>query len=105
MKKIDVPEELLVQIVETILKYKKVKKIILFGSRVTGDSKKTSDIDIAISDENWTSTDINIIRHDLNEYLKTPLIIDVLNLESITKEKLKENIITHGVVLYDSGKN
>lgn len=98
-------EKLLSQIVKLILKYKKLEKIVIFGSRANDNFKDTSDIDIAIFGKNWTDKDINIVKHNLNEDIKTPLKFDLLNFYKIEKTKLREDISKKGRVIYDSGKN
>jgi len=98
-------ERLLSQIVELILEYKKPEKIVIFGSRANGNSKNTSDIDIAIFGKGWGDKDINILKHNLEEFIKTPLRFDVLNFYSLSKTKLKENILKEGRVIYDSRKD
>jgi len=98
-------EEVLARIVELILKYKKPEKIVIFGSRAKSSFTKTSDIDIAIFAKEWLDRDFNIIRHELNERIKTPLKFDVLNFYGVEKAKLKENILKEGKVIYDAGKD
>lgn len=90
------------QIVDAILKHKKAAKIVVFGSRAQKDFKDVSDIDIAIFGKDWTDRDINIVRYNLNEDMKTPLKFDVLNFYSIKKEKLKNNILREGKNIYES---
>lgn len=92
-------------VVETVLKHKKPEKIIVFGSRATGKSRKTSDVDIAVLGKDWSDTDINIVRFDLNEDVKTPLKFDVLNFYALQKNKLKEAILKQGLVIYDDAKD
>ena len=95
-------KKLLTQIIKLILNYKKPEKIVLFGSRVNNDFKKTSDIDIAIFGKNWKDKDINIIKNELDELIKTPLKFDVINFYDIRKSKLKKNIFKNGVIIYKS---
>ena len=49
--KIAINEKDLIFVKNTLRKYLPEAKIILFGSRVNGDSKKYSDLDIAIKDK------------------------------------------------------
>ena len=98
-------ESLLSQIVELILKYKKPEKIVIFGSRASDNFKNTSDIDIAIFGEDWTDKDINIVKYNLDEFIKTPLKFDLLNFYKIGKTKLKENILKEGRIIYDIRKD
>lgn len=55
------------EILHQILKYKKPEKIVLFGSRAGRDFDKTSDIDLAIFAQSWSSDDINHIRDLLED--------------------------------------
>lgn len=96
-------EKLLSQIVKLILDYKTPEKIVVFGSRADNGFKDTSDIDIAILGKNWADKDINMVKYNLEEDIKTPLKFDVLNFYSISKDKLRENILKKGKVVY--GKN
>lgn len=98
-------ESILNQIVEIILSYKKVKKIVIFGSRADDNFENTSDIDIAIFDKEWTDKDINVVKFNLDEYIKTPLKFDVLNFYALTKPELKDDILKRGKVIYESAKS
>ncbi len=98
-------KKILGQIVELILKYKKPERIVIFGSRANGNFKDASDIDIAIFGKQWTDKDVNIVKHSLDEFIKTPLKFDVLNFNKINKAKLKEDILKKGRIIYDSGKD
>lgn len=72
-------------------------KIILFGSRALGNAKEGSDIDIAI--DNGTPIpphEISRIRATM-ENLRTPLFVDVVDLQSISAE-FKEKIEKDGIV-------
>ncbi len=94
-------KELLEQIVKIIVQHKKPQKVVLYGSRARGIFEEASDIDIAIFGKDWTSTDINLVKYELEESVKTPLKIDVVNFYQLKKESLKENILKEGRVLYD----
>ena len=98
-------DKLLNQIVSIILEYKNAEKIVIFGSRAKGIFSKTSDIDLAIFGKDWTDRDINLIKNKLEELIKTPCKLDVVNFYLLKKETLKQNIIREGRVLYESGKN
>ena len=97
-------ESLLSQIVELILKHKKPEKIVIFGSRASDNFKDTSDIDIAIFGKDWTDKDINIVKYNLDEFIKTPLKFDLLNFYKIGKTKLKENILKEEKIVYEIKK-
>jgi predicted nucleotidyltransferase len=99
----NIPKEILDQIVKVILGYKRPEKVVIFGSRASGTHSATSDIDIAIFAEQWSDGDINMVKNELEEKVRTPLKFDVLNYYAVTKERLKDNIIKTGKVIYDSG--
>ena len=92
--------KILQEIVKTILDYKQPEKIVIFGSRSIGEFERTSDIDIAIFGKDWSDKDINLVKDRLNEFIKTPLKFDVVNFYAITKDKLKENILRKGRIIY-----
>ena len=98
-------KELCKDIVNKILSYKKAEKIVLYGSRAKNHFKRTSDIDIAIFSKAWSNTDINLAKDILDDKIKTPLKIDLVNFYAITKKGLIENIINNGIVLYDRKQN
>jgi len=91
---------LLNKIIKLITDYKKPEKIIIFGSRANGNFKEASDIDIAILGKDWTDKDINIVKHNLDEFIKTPLKFDVLNFYALTRDKFKKEILEKGEVVY-----
>ncbi|MBU1122744.1 MAG: nucleotidyltransferase domain-containing protein [Candidatus Omnitrophota bacterium] len=97
--------ELVSQIIKIILDRKEPEKIVIFGSRAQGVFKYNSDIDIAIFGRDWTDSDIAVVKLNLDEDVPTPLKFDVLNFYTITKERLKKNILNKGRVIYDSGKD
>ena len=87
-------------ILKLILSYKKPEKIVIFGSRANDNFKETSDIDIAIFASDWSDTDINIVKSGLEDSIKTPLKIDLVNFYALKKKSLKENILKEGKILY-----
>ena len=100
-----IDKKIIEQIIVIILSHKNVEKIVVFGSRVGGDFKETSDIDIAIYSRNWSSTDINIVKNSLEEDIKIPQKFDLVNFYSLFKKSLREEIMTKGMTIYESKKN
>ncbi|GGH75943.1 putative nucleotidyltransferase [Pullulanibacillus pueri] len=82
----------------------RIKKVILFGSRARGDYQRSSDIDLALETAALTHTEANLIEDAIHE-MSTPLKIDVVFLERLTKQKLIDNIHKDGVVMYEQGKD
>lgn len=70
-------------------------KVILFGSRARGTNRERSDIDLAVSGE-------NVLRFEelLEEQADTLLTFDVVNLDEIVSEKLRNSIDKDGQLLY-----
>lgn len=79
-------QTLIAQIADVVKTRKKVDKIILFGSRATNNARRTSDIDLAVFGKDLSDGDVNLIRFDLEEEVKTPLKFDVVHFETLTKE-------------------
>ena len=79
-----------------------IDKVILFGSRARGDYRKTSDVDLAIFTNDASHQQQNVIQHSINE-MSTPLKIDVLFFDRLTKVKLKSTILNEGVIMYEKG--
>jgi predicted nucleotidyltransferase len=98
---INLKQETIDVIVKLILKRRQPEKIVIFGSRANGSARQTSDIDIAIFDKECSDADVNLIKNDLEEYVKTPLKFDVLNFYTLTKESLKKAILEEGRVIYE----
>ncbi|MGB9637819.1 MAG: type VII toxin-antitoxin system MntA family adenylyltransferase antitoxin [bacterium] len=96
-------ENILKSIIKEILKYVKVKRIYLFGSRVKGNFKKNSDIDIAIETFD-DSQDILFLNELLNEDIDTLLKIDIVHLNK-TNDQLKREILNHGIIIYQNEKD
>jgi len=76
-----------------------IKKIIIFGSRATGNYKKSSDVDIAIEGK-LSLSEVWQISGYLNDEALTPYFYDVVHLDSLTNETLRERICTEGKVVY-----
>ena len=105
MQRINLPKQVIEEIIKIITNYKEVEKIVIFGSRATNNSKNTSDIDVAIFAKNWTDKDLNIVKFNLDEYIKTPLKFDLLNFYEISKENLKRSILRDGRIIYEKRKD
>lgn len=86
-------------IVDKIKQNKKIKKIILFGSRAKGTFRKGSDIDIAVINDGLTLEELNQIRVDVEELI-LPFKIDIIDYNKIKNQDLKEHIERVGKVLF-----
>lgn len=100
-----ISKELFRQIVQVILKRKTAAKILLFGSQARQEPRRTSDIDIAVVDREWTDRDINLAKHAREEEINIPVTIDLVHFDSLKNGRLREHILKEGKVIYESGKN
>jgi nucleotidyltransferase substrate binding protein (TIGR01987 family) len=91
---------LIKEIVAIILKHSKPERIYLYGSQITGEAVKGSDIDIAFDDKNFKS--ITLINDDI-EKLDTLVKIDVKNI-AYTDKRFRNRVIATGKVIYSSSK-
>ena len=87
------------QVIEEIRKLAQeygIRKIILFGSRESGDFRETSDIDLAVS-----GGDFERFALDVNEETSTLLKYDIVNLDRDIQQELQDSIRKDGRVLYE----
>lgn len=77
-----------------------IQAIFLFGSRASGEYKKKSDIDLAISCPNASPKDWSKIM-EIIENSKTLLKIDCVRLDQLSESsKLRENILNKSKTLF-----
>ena len=99
-KDICLEEKLLKEIVSVITSNFDVEKIIVYGSRSKKNSKKTSDIDLAIKSMNKPIGVKNLLDEKINTLLK----FDVLYLNGLNDD-LKNEINKNGVTIYEKTKS
>ena len=87
------------EIKKVLSKYDEIEKVFIFGSRARGDYKKTSDIDLAIFSKCISSTNLNLLRDDLY-MLDIIYKVDVVDFNRLSKDALKENILSEGIMIY-----
>jgi len=78
-----------------------IEKVILYGSRSTGNFEKGSDVDLAVIGKKVTFTDVAHLHNVLENKSPTLLWFDVLHFDTLKNEKLKKNIIDEGIVIYE----
>jgi predicted nucleotidyltransferase len=88
------------QILSVLKKQKKIRKVILFGSRAKGTFTPGSDIDLAISGIDLVTKDLLEILVGLDD-LNLPYKFDVIIYERIKEKNLLEHINRVGVALTD----
>ena len=88
------------ELLKIFKKYKEIEKVILFGSRARQDNKYNSDIDICLFGKDIIHLIQANVSMDIYE-INTPFSFDILNFNELNKEKLIENILNEGVVIYN----
>ncbi|MFA5806560.1 MAG: nucleotidyltransferase domain-containing protein [Melioribacteraceae bacterium] len=96
--KFGIPLNALEKIIDTIKLDKRVKEIILFGSRAKGNFKKGSDVDIAIVADLLSFDELNQIRVNIDKLI-IPYNVDVIDFNKITNNELKEHILRVGQIV------
>ena len=71
--------------IEQFVEKYKIQKVILFGSRVRGDYRKTSDIDLAVY-----GGDVAAFMLDVDEETSTLLKFDIVNMDKPVQEQLRQ---------------
>jgi predicted nucleotidyltransferase len=96
MKKADIKDKRLQDIVRKILAADDPDKIVLYGSRARRENSSRSDFDIAV----FGKVNIGRIWNALQE-ADTLLKIDLVAFSDLTNAALKTKILNEGVVLYE----
>ena len=84
---------------ETFQRFPSVREVRVFGSRATGQSRRASDLDLAIFAPEATSMEWAGICEAIEN---APIIyeLDVVRPEQTTNARLKEKIDREGIVIY-----
>lgn len=77
-----------------------IEKVILYGSRATGNFKPGADVDLALIGKSIVLDTVAHIHHVLEEASYMPLFFDVLHYDSLNNNILKQQIDQHGKVIY-----
>lgn len=88
-------------IITNIEKYSEIDKAILFGSRVMGNYKNGSDIDIAIIGDDITFDTVASLHYKLEEEGPMPYFIDIIDYTHLNHKDLKNHIDRVGAVIYE----
>jgi predicted nucleotidyltransferase len=83
----------------TFRRFPCVREVRVFGSRATGEARRASDLDLAISAPDATSAEWQELAEALDD---APLIyeIDIVRPEQTDNARLKEKIAREGVAIY-----
>lgn len=97
---IDLPQDVKVLIAEIAGRFKEIEAIIVFGSRVLGNAKPGSDVDLAVIGQPVTPQIVSSFHDYLEEETNLPYFFDIIHFESIENEALREHIKRYGKPLY-----
>lgn len=86
------------QILQLAKNNNKIEDIILYGSRILGNYKTGSDIDLTLKGKNLTLKDIFKFENDLDE-LYIPYKFDISIFHQINNKNLLDHINKYGVSL------
>ena len=78
-----------------------IEKVLLFGSRARGDAVDVSDFDVAVvapslSEDAWARFVSN-----LRDKAPTLCHLDILRLEAVIRDALRQHILEEGIVIYE----
>ena len=89
---------------EAIIAFDEIEKVVIFGSRATGQYAPSSDIDLAVFGKNITTNTTSRFFSRLDD-LPLPFKFDVLNYERISSTTLKNKIDLQGKVFFQKQLN
>jgi uncharacterized protein len=92
------------QIIAVLHKEHAIETAIVFGSRVKGNYKNGSDVDIALKGNELTDAIAAHISFELNEETPMPYKFDILNYATIGNLDLRDHINRIGVIIYEKVK-
>lgn len=87
-------------IIKIISEFSEIEKAYIFGSRISGNFKRGSDIDIALIGKDVTFDIICKLSTVLNEKYPLPYYFDILDYNDIDNIDLKNHINKKGKVLF-----
>ena len=86
-------------IVRVLSSYPQIERVLIFGSRAKGTEKPHSDIDLAVVAPDMTESEFSRLLDDLDA-LDLVFKLDVLHLDTLSQQKLRQSILTHGKLYY-----
>ncbi len=101
MEKFGLSAEVIQRIQSVFRSFEEVEKVILFGSRATGNFRPNSDIDIALKGEHLSNRTLLNIESQLDDLL-LPVKFDLFIFHQISNPDFIENINSTGIEIYTS---
>ncbi|WP_457576237.1 nucleotidyltransferase family protein [Desulfomarina sp.] len=100
MSKIDLPVHVIRGLQNFFSRDPEIERVVIFGSRVMGNAKPGSDVDLAFYGENMTTRKVDKIRDYLENETAFPFFFDCILFDSINNPALKEHIEIYGELIY-----
>lgn len=97
---IDLPERIIITVAKIAEKFPEIERIDVFGSRVLGNAKKGSDIDLAVYGGTLTPQVVSAFQDCLEEKTNIPYLFDIIQFEVIQNTALRDHITQFGRPLY-----
>ena len=98
--KFNLEEEDFNSILDVCSQFPAIESVLIFGSRVRGDSKLNSDIDLCLVVDNLSTEILNRVSEILEEEIRVALFFDVVALNLIKNAAFKKDILESGVEIY-----
>lgn len=93
----NIDKSIVMQINQIAKCFDQIEKVVLFGSRVRGDHRERSDIDLAI----YAEGNISAFIDEVEMKVRTLLEFDFSNMKEVDDPFFKEQVEIEGVVLYE----
>jgi predicted nucleotidyltransferase len=91
-------------ICSSLSQFEEIEKTALFGSRAKGNSKRGSDVDIAIWENKINFATISKLHAILEDYSPMPYLFDIVDYTHLSHKDIKEYINKVGIIIYQKGK-
>ena len=96
----DIDKGIIKQISEIASGFNHIEKVILFGSRVRGDNRERSDIDLAV----YSTEDITEFVNRIEIQVESLLEFDITNIKELDDQVFKHEVEEEGVTIYEKLK-
>lgn len=94
--------ETIKEIRKFLARYPEIRLALIFGSRSLGNFKKGSDIDLAIKGDNVDFETVSSLKAMLENETNLPYFFDIVDINTIENDELREHIREHGRVFYQA---
>ena len=96
----NIDDQIIKQIRDIASGFDYIEKVVLFGSRVRGDNRERSDIDLAV----YSDEDITEFIDRLETQVRSLLKFDISDINQLDDLVFKQEVETEGVVIYEKSQ-